>query len=753
MPPQSQFTEFLDPGVPALDLDDQAPIDAALAAADAPLPVAVPIPAPVAPIVVPSAPSPASPAPRPLGRLVSPAAAGVTLPAAEPPRSLGLAAPPPEALPAGLAPDFRRLDYARAVDRLAAPTVDPTAAAEITARAESNLRELETTQAGLQDAVIAGARQRAQLDQEITSLRAAPASPERDAALVAAQARAAELDGSLEADRARYQAVGAEVETARQGRASAREQYQTELDAAAREGEVLAAAAETAAIGAAAAEDERILRESAAREAELREQETEAQQKLDADRRAYRDLLERGPEQTTRSVLVAGAAILGEALAARAQRRPPNFGAALAPIEQATQADFQRRVQARLAGIEDQGDAVARAARERDALRAETATRRAEALSTIERQLDQKIAESRGRAQEAQLLTVRDDVRAARDAKLAEALAAEARLAAERQKAQQEAELRAAQVRKTSAEAALAERKSRGGSGGGVAGPAQGVREPTAIYMPNTDLKLADFKGQKDDVKRAEKANTVVNDAYGFLQTLNEYEALIEDYGPAGLADKSNFSKSEKYREIEAAATLAAVKLAKVIAGPGFSTTESDIKTARSLLQLPSNWWERADGAKIAVQQLKKKSEDELRLRLNPFIETASQERLIKQARARGFSQADRRADLLKNARTILGDEGRDEGTRAAAVEAVVEQVRTAAPDDPDWPLTAIQVLRNAAPGAAGPVRQALDAKIAELRALHLGTFEEGLAPRSPTIGEGLERVQRGGDEFPGSIR
>jgi hypothetical protein len=467
---------------PPIDLDDQGAIELALGAAQS-LPSSPADLSLLAPPVLPDL-GPGLPPPPELEVLPDvtppPVPGSPGLPRS--PADLGIEQAPPD-----LAPDFRRVDYARALDRLEAPRIDPTTAAETAARAEENLRRLETEQAAAQDRILGLG---SDIDDAEQALRAAPPGPDRDALA----ARVAEMRAALDADRGRYQALRGEVDVARRGRASARAQYQTDLEASSREGEVLAAAAQAAAQGAAAAEDEQLLRQARAREGELREVEAAARSQLDRDRQAYRDLLERGPETTGRSVALSIASVIGEVFAARASNRPPDFARALAPVEQATREDFQRRVQARLAAIDAGDDALKRAAREREVLASETATRRAEGLATIERELERRILGARGAPLEAQLLAVRDDVRAAREAKEAEVLAANAKLERERQR-------EALEMRELQAKVSLAERKARPGTGGRAR---LGVTADSALAaLPPQERERIETRGVRDPVTGA----------------------------------------------------------------------------------------------------------------------------------------------------------------------------------------------------------------------------------------------------------
>jgi hypothetical protein len=522
-----------DAAAPPIDLDDQSAIGLALDAAE----LAPPLPPPDLGDMFGAVPADlgidaaAAGLPPELDAWATPADLGIEVPGAALDDDLVDAPAPPA--PLDLAPDFRRVDAQRAFDRLSEPRIDPTQAAQAAQDAESNLRELETRAVTAQKGVLDGQRVVQGLDAQIQAAQAAPAGPERDAQLAALGADRAAAQGALDMDRAAYQGLTDEVATARQGRQSARATYQTELEAAQREQEILGVAAQTAAAGAAAAEDEQILRDARAREAELREREASAQRQLAEDRAAYRDFLERGPEQTTKSVIVSVASVLGEAFAARNEGRPVDFTRALKPIEDATRQDFDRRVQAKLAAIQDSGDALTRAARERDTLAAETAARRAEALGAIERQLEQRIRGAAGTLQQAQLLAVRDDVRAQREAKEAEYLAAQAKLERDRQRDDLERRKLKADVGTAEAKRLLEERKARGGSGAGrvSAGP---TVDPSLAALPPKEREKVEERGVRDPITgqwlRTEDGRFVLTSDGKAAKELRDQAGAVRDY-------------------------------------------------------------------------------------------------------------------------------------------------------------------------------------------------------------------------------
>lgn len=565
------FSELYDDyGVPPIDLDDQSAIEGALAAGQAPAPVT---PATAAPLgiddLLAAVPADwraqAGPPVDPIDDLSLPAATEETGPA-----------------PAELAPDFRLVDYELAKDRLAAPRIDPRAAAQAAADSERTLTTLEARQGALQTSVVDRGRELQQIDGQIAAASQIADPKERKAKLAELGEQRTAAAGALEMDRATYQQIGSEVQTAKQARQSARRAYVDEQAVADREGQILAAEAQTAAVAAAQAQDEALLRDARAKEAELQETQAAAERELVENRRAYRDILEQGPQETTKSTVLAVASVIGEMLMARNHGTRPDFARAIAGVEQSTKDDFQRRLAARMATIQDTGDAITRAGREREVYRAETAARRAEIYAGVERELETRMAQGRTASQQAAYIAARDDVRAAREAEEAQLLAANAKLARAARRDDQE-------MAKLNAETELAQAKAakeRGRGGGPAATALAGARtniSEEALVDPVSGAVLGEsrFQGRgnvREDQDTVRQMSDTLSEMQEYINLLANTGRVYQGVGAKAVKSSDVARLEAKYNKLKAdliraysgaAATEAEVaRLEKVLPGP-----------------------------------------------------------------------------------------------------------------------------------------------------------------------------------------
>lgn len=567
------FSELYDDyGVPPIDLDDQSAIAGALAQAQSPVPV-----------------TPATAAPLGIDDLLAAVPADWRVqagPPVDPFDDLPLPPAPEEQgpAPAELAPDFRLVDYELAKDRLAAPRVDPTGAARAAADAERSLTELEARQGTLQASVVDRSRELQQIDGQVAQASQIADPKERKARLAELQEQRTAAAGALEMDRAAYQQLGSEVQTAQRARQSARQKYVEDQAVAEREGAIAAVEAQTAAMSAAQAQDEALMREARAREAELRETEATAQWQLVEDRRAYRDMLERGPQETTKSTVLAVASVIGEILMARAHGGRPDLARAIAGVEQATKDDFQRRLAARMAKIQDTGDAITRAGREREVYRAETAARRAEIYSNVERQLDTALAQGRTLSQQAAYIAARDDVRAAREAEEAQLLAANAKLARASRRDDLETAKLAAETELAQAKAA----KARGG-GGPAATAAAGARtniSETALVDPVSGAVLGESRFQ-DRGKVREDQDTIRS----MSDTLTEMQEYVNLLANTGRVYQGLGAKAVKGSEVARLEAKHSKLLADIIrAYSGAAATDAEVERLKKVLPPPKSY-------------------------------------------------------------------------------------------------------------------------------------------------------------------
>lgn len=624
--------------------------------------------------------------------------------------------PEPPPLPADLAPDFTGIDYERSLDLVeSTPSVDAVGAADRARAAERNLATFTEALGDAQgDAVTAAQRQEeltrqaSTLDQQIAALKGIKnPTAEQKAALSQMTEQRSALDGEAKAASQAVQDALGRFTTAREQQAiakqtadQARDRAQTDLATAELEAERRGMAAQEAGAALFAKESQRIEQDAKAQTAKIEAEETAARARMDEDRKIYREALKTGPGKTNMVTTVAS--VIAEALAARHTRRAPDFSRVIGQLEQATKAEFDERVQRQLSLIAESEDSLSKAAQQKRVIDGQKAAQRAEVLATIEMDIQSKMAGARGTAREAQLAMVASDVRSAREAAEKTAMLELQKANAAAEKARLDRELQEAQIRKANAEASEKEgeaaRKAGGGGVAKVEPVAWSAREPSKVYIPYLDTELASFEGQPNAEKRAEKAGAMVTDSFRYLQTLQEYEAMLEDYGSKKLMDKSGWTESAEYRELATQHAQLKNALAKVIAGQGFSTTESDNKAAEAMVPLPSAW---NDQSRVAVARMRKNGENQLRLTLSQSLDTKAQERLIKEARRWGTSKTDLRKKAVTEAPEILTDSSKPVDARLEAINTLSERVRQDIQGDGeqaqrDAILAEIQVLKNA---------------------------------------------------------
>lgn len=619
---------------------------------------------------------------------------------------------PPKVAPADLAPDFTRVDMARALDVVEAPpSVDVTASAQRAQTAERNLTTLTQAVGDAQSAAIDAAqraqaleKQAAGLDQQIAALKGAKKpTPEQKAELATMTKQRAAMNGEIKAAGSEVQDALGRFTAAREQQAvaqhtadQARGQAETDLATVEREAEIRGAAAQEAGAALFAKESQRIEADAREKVAKIEAEEAAARARMDEDRKVYREALKTGPAQ--QSMVLTVASVIAEALAARHTGREPNFAGVLGQLEQATKAEFDDRVQRQIALIAESEDSLSKAAQQKRVIDAQKAERRAEILATIEMDIQSKMAAARGTAREAQLALVAGDVRKAREAAEMQALIEQQKAAQANEKARLDNELKQAQIDKTRAEATEAQRKASGVGSGAAPSVAWSAREPNKVYIPLLDTELASFEGQPNAEKRAKETGAMVNTGFQYLKALNEYEALLEDYGSRKLMDKSGWTESDEYRDLATHHAMLKTALAKVIAGQGFSTTESDLRAAEGMTPLPTAW---NDTSKAAVERMRKNGEDQLRITLSQSLDTGAQEKLIREVRRFGTSKRDLQRVLVERAPDVLTDADRPLSARMGALNALSESIRKNITTDGeqaerDAILGEINVIRNA---------------------------------------------------------
>jgi hypothetical protein len=664
--------------------------------------------------MVPSLPPP----PVPVGAKPQPVDDGIP----EPPRRTAKPQPveslyeiptPPKVAPADLAPDFTGVNLARALDVVEAPpSVDVTGSAQRAQTAERNLTTFTAALGEAQaDAVAVGEQlvpleQHAQaLDERIAALKGKKKrTADEERALSAMQVTRKSLTPQIDALKprqeeatARFNMAREQAQTAKQVADQAHMQARTDTAIAEREAEVKGQAAQEAGAALFAQRSKEIADDATAQLTKIEAEEGAARARMDEDRKVYREALKTGPAKT--SMVLTVASVIAEALAARHTGREPNFGSVIGQLEQATKGEFDDRVQRQLALIAESEDSLSKAAQQKRVIDAQKAERRAEILATIEMDIQAKMAGARGTAREAQLAMVAGDVRKAKEAAEHQSLIEQQKAARANEKARLDRELQEAQIRKAEAEAAEkeAEAARKAGAGGEKKNEAWSSREPNKVYVPFTDTVLASFEGSGAD-KRAEKAGALVTDGFKYMKTLYEYEAMVEDYGTRKVFDRSGWTESDEYRKLATKHARLRTALAKVIAGQGFSTTESDMRAAEKMAPLPTTW---NDTTRAALEQMRKDGDDDFRLTLNQAVDTRAQETLIREARRFGTSQTELQRAAVEKAPAWLLDATRPVETRLESLAKLNENLKTRgtaeSPDDVERTLVdELRVLDNA---------------------------------------------------------
>jgi hypothetical protein len=658
------------------------------------------------------------PPPAPLGTKPQPVDDGIPAPPPrtvkpQPVESLYEIPAPPKVAPADLASDFTGVNLARALDVVEAPpSVDVTGSAQRAQTAERNLTTFTRALGDAQRETVETAQraqvleqQAAGLDQQIAALKGAKKpTPEQKAELATLTKQRTAMDGEIKAAGTavqdalgRFTATREQQAIAGQDADQARLQAETDMATMEREAEIRGLAAQEAGAALFAAESKKIEADARGKVAKIEAEESAARARMDEDRKVYREALEIGPAKT--SMVLTVASVIAEALAARHTGREPNFGSVIGQLEQATKGEFDDRVQRQLALIAESEDSLSKAAQQKRVIDAQKAERRAEILATIEMDIQSKMAGARGTAREAQLAMVAGDVRKAKEAAEHQALIEQQKAAQANEKARLDRELQEAQIRKAEAEAAEkeAEAARKAGMGGEKKNEAWSSRDPNKVYVPFTDTVLATFDGANAD-KRAEKAGGLVTDGFKYMKTLYEYEAMVEDYGSRKVFDKSGWTESDEYRKLATKHARLRTALAKVIAGQGFSTTESDMRAAEKMAPLPTTW---NDTTRAALEQMRKDGDDDFRLTLNQAVDTRAQETLIREARRFGTSQTELQKAFVDKAPALLTDADKPVETRLEALRTLNENLKTRgtaeSPDDMERTLLdELRVLDNA---------------------------------------------------------
>jgi hypothetical protein len=317
--------------------------------------------------------------------------------------------------------------------------------------------------------------------------------------------------------------------------------------------------------------------ETAARVAEAQAERARAQERRAAREKEYAALLDRGP-QDTGATWTAAIGMIGEMWSAFAQRRQPNLGVWLdRGLQQAKEshAGDLEAMRARI-GAEDQvieDAALEIAQRQADDLAFEQAY-----LAKLDRDLA-LFAAQKGQTPEGMAAEeARRRVQAEQQARFATAQAAA-------EKAERENAKAAAEVRKTTAEAALLERKLAGGTGA-AAGKTFGARtniSEDALIDPITGVVLGESRFQ--DRGKVREDQQTVNDFTTSLRDVEQYIGLLtkvgrtyqglgrsavkdEDLGRLEQLYNDLFMKTQRALTGAAATEQEQERIAKIIPGP-----------------------------------------------------------------------------------------------------------------------------------------------------------------------------------------
>jgi hypothetical protein len=280
--------------------------------------------------------------------------------------------------------------------------------------------------------------------------------------------------------------------------------------------------------------------------------------------------------------VLAVASVIGEILMARAHGGRPDLARAIAGVEQATKDEFQRRLAARMARIQDTGDAITRAGREREVFRAETAARRAEIYATIDRELETKLAQGKTLSQQAAYFAARDDVRAAREAEEAQLLAANTKLARERRRDDLE-------LAKLAAETSMAQRKAMGGTGRpattAVAGARTNISE-TALVDPVSGVVLGESRfTERGKVREDQDTIRSMSD------TLTEMQEYINLLANTGRVYQGLGAKAVKGSDVARLEAKHSKLLADIIrAYSGAAATDAEVERLKKVMPPPKSY-------------------------------------------------------------------------------------------------------------------------------------------------------------------
>jgi hypothetical protein len=479
----------------------------------------------------------------------------------------------------------------------------------------------------------------------------------------------------------RLQAIGeagARIDQERAATRAAVQRSAVELQGAS---EVAAAEATAAAARDRAARSQELRDEFAGREAQRAEREATAREQFDADRAEARRVMQSEPGSASWQSVIE---IIGETMRADRAGDVPRYGDIVARAMAAGRQRHQDKVRAAMAKMELTGDELQRVSMEQSELRAVESAERAAIFDAVEERLTAEIAtiqEPMARAQAAQRL---DGLRQERAA--AEAAAVRARNESELKRRKAMADIGLVEA-KTATERAREAKLARRGRGVGR-GVTPGLVPENVVTIPGTDQPLVTFADDARGRSEAKATRDIVGEQQSFLEVMNAMEAFYEDAEKQGLLSSIGVRGSDANERLEALRGVAAAKLAQIKAGPGKATTTADEDWAEQFLPANPKMWTNKGRGMRRLQTATSVFEDESRSLLGRTtrLDTATRERVVREARKRSVSQTQRARTLASKAAQTVGDKTKDAATRVKAVQLVEENARLQAQQQGgDW--------------------------------------------------------------------
>lgn len=501
--------------------------------------------------------------------------------------------------------------------------------------------------------------------------------------------------------------------------------------------------------------DDQTLKEQAELD-KINERDAKARKQLEEDRKAYRKMLEDGPETTGKSIAFSIAAALAEGLQARLERRPPNFDKAFQSIEKMVEEPYKRKLEARLDGMQEITDNLQRSSAEKAVITAETQAKKAAILDRMERELNIQIAQSRSPMDAAAKITLRDDIRVKKEAAERQAMVANQEAEAKLAESRAKTGLVLAQTDKAMAEAAKARGEIRGAGGGGSGGnnvpEGQAGLSPLSVYLPGSDTPILSFsKDTPQNRKAVEEAQAIIAAQGPALDTLNDVIRQVDDYGVKHAGDYTGFTKSPEWTTLTTDLTFLRSNVETALAGQ-FSPTAVHEKAAASIVKEPTAWSGGKETAEANAKAIRARMENQVRYNLQKAGLTQAQiNKVISESRQRARSQRKIAEEEYNKSYDILTGADYDETKKTgytvdrklAAIDNRIEYHKKQNPKGKWW-LPALQDLSQAMINTENTdVDDELSRRIKELRKINM-TYVEPEDEETPE--ERSERIKKEND-------